>query len=204
MALFVAFVAAALLAQWLPVPRQDPKEVIRLAGILLGAAFLFGASYLDDRFELRPGPQYLAHALASIIAILFLVFIERVMNPFTDELYIFPSYALVVILTMLWIMGMINTINIAAERDAYTMTDRGTFIKYADNHQGNPPLVVLVEGDATLFNQYSALGVNPSRCENVKYDLAKKFIAWMASDKTQKLIADFKLMGKQLFIPNAK
>ena len=111
MALFVAFVAAALLAQWLPVPRQDPKEVIRLAGILLGAAFLFGVSYLDDRFELRPGPQYLAHAIASIIAILFLVFIERVMNPFTDELYIFPSYALVVILTMLWIMGMINTIN---------------------------------------------------------------------------------------------
>ena len=99
--------------------------------------------------------------------------------------------------------GMINTINIAAERDAYTMTDRGTFIKYADNHQGNPPLVVLVEGDATLFNQYSALAVNPSRCENVKYDLALKFIDWMASPRGQQLIGDFRLLDQPLFTPNA-
>ncbi len=99
--------------------------------------------------------------------------------------------------------GMINTINIAAERDAYTMTDRGTFIKYADNHQGNPPLVILVEGDATLFNQYSALAVNPSRCENVKYDLALKFIDWMASPRGQELIGNFRLLDKPLFTPNA-
>jgi tungstate transport system substrate-binding protein len=100
--------------------------------------------------------------------------------------------------------GMINTINIAAERDAYTMTDRGTFIKYADNHQGNPPLVVLVEGDATLFNQYSALAVNPSRCENVKYDLALKFIDWMASPRAQELVGEFRLLGQPLFTPNAE
>lgn len=100
--------------------------------------------------------------------------------------------------------GMLNTINIAAERDAYTMTDRGTFIKYEANWKGKPPLVILVEGDSTLRNQYSALAVNPQKCSNVKYDLAKKFIAWMASEKAQKLIGDFKLMGKQLFTPNAK
>ncbi len=100
--------------------------------------------------------------------------------------------------------GMLNTINIAAERDAYTMTDRGTFIKYESNWKGKPPLVILVEGDASLRNQYSALAVNPQKCSNVKYDLAKRYIAWMASHKVQKLIGDFKLMGKQLFFANAK
>ena len=100
--------------------------------------------------------------------------------------------------------GMLNTINIAAERDAYTMTDRGTFIKYESNWKGKPPLVILVEGDPSLRNQYSALAVNPQKCSNVKYDLAKKYIAWMASKKAQKLIGDFHLMGKQLFVPNAK
>lgn len=100
--------------------------------------------------------------------------------------------------------GMINTINIAAERDAYTMTDRGTFIKYEADHKGNPPLVILVEGDELLLNQYSVMAVNPVRCDNVSYDLALKFINWITSEKTQKAIADFKLLDKQLFTPNAQ
>lgn len=108
--LFVSFVAAALLAQWLPVPRQDPKELLRFLGIILGLATLFVFGYLDDRFELRPGPQYLAQALAALIAILCLVFIERVMNPFTDQVQILP-YWFTVAFTLLWIVGMINTIN---------------------------------------------------------------------------------------------
>lgn len=100
--------------------------------------------------------------------------------------------------------GMINTINIAAERNAYTMTDRGTFIKYEANHDGNPPLVILVEGDDLFRNQYSVMAVNPQRCDNVKYDLALKFIDWIRSDKVQKAIGDFRLLDKQLFTPNAK
>lgn len=100
--------------------------------------------------------------------------------------------------------GMLPTINIANEKNGYTMTDRGTYIKYADTKGGNPPLKVLVEGDKVLFNQYSALAVNPGKCKTAKYDLAKQFIAWMASPDTQKAIADFKLLGKKLFIPNAK
>jgi UDP-GlcNAc:undecaprenyl-phosphate GlcNAc-1-phosphate transferase len=108
--LFVSFVSAALLAQCLPVPRQDPKELIRLLGIVLGLAFLFVVGHVDDRFELRPGPQYLAQALAAVIAILCLVFIERVMNPFTDKIQILP-YWFTVAFTLVWIVGMINTIN---------------------------------------------------------------------------------------------
>jgi len=99
--------------------------------------------------------------------------------------------------------GMLNTITIAAERDAYTMTDRGTYIKYAANWKGDPPLVILVEGDASLRNQYSVLAVNPTRCSNAKHDLAGQFSAWMALPATQKSIGEFKLLGKQLFIPNA-
>jgi len=99
--------------------------------------------------------------------------------------------------------GMLNTINIAAEHDAYTMTDRGTYIKYEANKKGKPPLVILVEGDPTLRNQYSVIAVNPKRCSSVKYDLATKLSEWMASPGTQRLIGDFKLIGKRLFIPNA-
>lgn len=100
--------------------------------------------------------------------------------------------------------GMIATINVAAERNGYTLTDRGTYITYEHNMEGNPPLVILVEGDKRLFNQYSVIAVNPERCPNARYDVAKKFIEWITSPETQKLIGDYKLLGKPLFVPNAK
>lgn len=100
--------------------------------------------------------------------------------------------------------GMIETITIAAEKNGYTIADRGTFIKYESTLKGKPGAVILVEKDKALFNQYSAIEVNPAKCPKVKNDLAKKYIAWMKSKKTQKLIGDFKLMGKPLFTPNAK
>jgi len=99
--------------------------------------------------------------------------------------------------------GMLATINIAAERNGYTMTDRGTYIKYEHNMKGNPPLKILVEGDKVLLNQYSVIAVNPEHCPNVKVDLAKAFIDWITGAKAQKEIANFKLLGKTLFTPNA-
>lgn len=99
--------------------------------------------------------------------------------------------------------GMINTINIAAERDAYTLTDRGTYITYESKQKGNPLLVILVEGDESLINQYSVIAVNPEKCKDVKFDLAMEYIEWMVSPDTQKFIGDFKMMNKQLFTPNA-
>jgi len=100
--------------------------------------------------------------------------------------------------------GMIETITIAAEKGGYTLADRGTYIKYESTLKGKPGAVILVEKDQALFNQYSAIEVNPAKCPKVKNDLAKNYIAWMKSKKTQKLIGDFKLMGKPLFTPNAK
>lgn len=100
--------------------------------------------------------------------------------------------------------GMMSTINVAAERNGYTLTDRGTYITYENNQKGNPPMVILVEGDPELFNQYSVIPINPKKCPDTKFELAKKFSDWMASPPIQKFIGDFKLMGKQLFTPNAK
>ncbi|MEJ2038799.1 MAG: substrate-binding domain-containing protein [Desulfosarcinaceae bacterium] len=100
--------------------------------------------------------------------------------------------------------GMLATINVAAERGGYTMTDRGTYIKYEDTKGGHPPLKILVEGDKALLNQYSVIAVDPKHCPNAKYDLAKKFIAWITGKQAQKDIKDYKLLGKQLFTPNAK
>jgi len=100
--------------------------------------------------------------------------------------------------------GMLATINVAEQRDGYTMTDRGTYIKYQSQKDGKAMLKVLVEGDDILLNQYSVLTLNPKNCPNTKYNMALKFSDWMASQKAQNLIQDFRLLGKKLFIPNAK
>ncbi|MGE4551717.1 MAG: substrate-binding domain-containing protein [Desulfovibrionaceae bacterium] len=100
--------------------------------------------------------------------------------------------------------GMLACLTLAAEKGGYVLTDRGTWITYEVGQGGKAPLAVLVEGDPLLFNQYSVLTLNKTKCPNVKHDLAKKFSDWMASKSTQKLIGDFKLQGKALFTPNAK
>ena len=100
--------------------------------------------------------------------------------------------------------GMLTTITIAAERKGYTMTDRGAYIKYEDNLKGNPPLKILVEGDAPLLNQYSVIAVNQKHCPKANYDTTLRFIEWITGAEAQLLIKDFTLLGKQLFTPNAK
>ena len=98
--------------------------------------------------------------------------------------------------------GMLATLRIAAERGAYTLTDRGTWIKYEAKDQGKSGLVILSEGDKVLLNQYSIIQLAP-KCSNIKHAAAKKLEAWFLSAVGQKEIAGFKLEGKQLFFPNA-
>jgi tungstate transport system substrate-binding protein len=100
--------------------------------------------------------------------------------------------------------GMLATITVCEERNGYTMTDRGTYIKYQSQKGGAAPLKILVEGDDILLNQYSVLTLDPKNCPGAKYELAIKFSNWMASQTAQDLIADFRLLGKKLFIPNSK
>src|SRR5512137_631600 len=75
LALYVAFTLAALAAQWQPVPRFDPNEIIRLIGLLAGGTFIFLFGFADDRWNLNPRWQYFIHAAASGIAIVFLIFV---------------------------------------------------------------------------------------------------------------------------------
>jgi len=100
--------------------------------------------------------------------------------------------------------GMLTTLNIAAERNGYTMTDRGTYIKYEDTLKGNPPLRILVAGDTALLNQYSVMAINKKHCPKAEYETAKQFIEWITGTEAQQQIKDFKLLGKPLFTPNAK
>jgi UDP-GlcNAc:undecaprenyl-phosphate GlcNAc-1-phosphate transferase len=114
-ALFASFLVAVLLAAILgprlPAPEgPDPKEPLRLAGILIGSTFMFLVGLYDDWRELKPLPQFAAQLISALIAMATLVFIERMMNPFTDRLVIFPWYWMALITTV-WIMGMANTIN---------------------------------------------------------------------------------------------
>lgn len=100
--------------------------------------------------------------------------------------------------------GMLKTIQVADEQQGYCLTDRGTFIKYTAALKGKPGLVIIVEGDKDLLNQYTVMAVNPEKHAHVKYDLALKYIDWITSPKVQQDIANFKLEGKQLFFPNAE
>ena len=99
--------------------------------------------------------------------------------------------------------GTMATLNMAAEKSAYTLTDRGTWIKFNAQQGAKKPLAIVVEGDKALFNQYSVITVNPKQCPKTKADLGKKFEDWWVAPSTQKRIAEFKLEGKQLFFPNA-
>ncbi|MBQ9405344.1 MAG: substrate-binding domain-containing protein [Desulfovibrio sp.] len=99
--------------------------------------------------------------------------------------------------------GMIATLNMAAEKNGYALTDRGTWIKFSGQRGATNPLKIVVEGDKALYNQYSVITVNPAQCPKTKAALAKKFEDWWVAPTTQQRIADFKLEGKQLFFPNA-
>ena len=111
LALFVAFVVAAALSQFLPVERQDPQELTRLVGLLLGGTFIFLVGIYDDKRELRASPQITAQFVAALIAIQFLIFIEYVNNPFTNQQTAPFPWLFVVAFTLFWLVGMMNTVN---------------------------------------------------------------------------------------------
>lgn len=111
LAMYFSFTAAVILAQFLHVVRTDDKEIIRLAGLLLGGAFLFVFGILDDKYEFGPLPQYIAQLSAAAIAVLFLIIIEGFNNPLTGHLTPKWPYALTVALTLFWLGIMMNTVN---------------------------------------------------------------------------------------------
>ena len=95
--------------------------------------------------------------------------------------------------------GMGAALNAAAASDAYVLSDRGTWLSF--KNKGD--LIVAVEGDKRLFNQYGVMLVNPRKYPHVKKELGQQFIDWLISPEGQREIADYKINGEQLFYPNA-
>jgi tungstate transport system substrate-binding protein len=95
--------------------------------------------------------------------------------------------------------GMGAALNTAAASNAYVLTDRATWISF----KNKADLVISVEGDKRLFNQYGVILVNPARHANVKKEFGRQFIDWLISAEGQKAILDYKIEGQQLFFPNA-
>ena len=95
--------------------------------------------------------------------------------------------------------GMGAALNTASASNSYVLTDRATWLSF--KNRGD--LVIAVEGDKKLFNQYGVMLVNPGKHLNVNKEFGQAFIDWLVSPDGQKAISDFKIGGEQLFHPNA-
>jgi tungstate transport system substrate-binding protein len=97
--------------------------------------------------------------------------------------------------------GMGATLNVADQKRAYTLTDRGTFLSL----RANLELEIVFEGDRSLLNIYSVYVVNPKKHDKIKVVAAEAFVAFMVAPETQAVIGDFKKAeyGESLFIPDA-
>lgn len=95
--------------------------------------------------------------------------------------------------------GMGPALNMAASMDAYTLSDRGTWLSF----RNRGTLTILIEGDRRLFNQYGVMLVNPAKHPNVKVADGQAFVDWLVSPEGQNTIAQYKIGGQQLFFPDA-
>lgn len=95
--------------------------------------------------------------------------------------------------------GMGAVLNISYEKEAYTLTDRGTYIAYSDKNN----LEILYEGDKALFNPYHVMAVSPAIHRHVKYTLARQYIDFVTGEEGQEIIRNYRLSGQQLFYPDA-
>lgn len=97
-------------------------------------------------------------------------------------------------------LGMGAVLSMAAQLQAYTLTDRATFGAY----RGKSDLVIAVEGDVRMLNPYSIIAVNPAKYTDIKYEAALQFIRWLTSEQGQNEIARFQVNGQHLFFPTAQ
>ncbi len=95
--------------------------------------------------------------------------------------------------------GMGATLNTASGLDAYTLTDRATWLRFANKGR----LRILLEGDPALFNPYGIIRVSEQRHPHVKHEDADVFLQWMLSPDGQSAIGAYRIRGQQAFFPNA-
>lgn len=96
--------------------------------------------------------------------------------------------------------GMEQTLATAASKDAYTLADSATWTNFDHRRR----LKIVVDGDASLRNQYSVMLVNPARYPQVKAKLGMTFIEWLTSPDGQEAIASYRIKGEQVFSPDYK
>jgi len=96
--------------------------------------------------------------------------------------------------------GMGKVLMMTNEMQGYTLTDRGTWLAMKDKATG---LKIMVQGDKLLFNPYHIMAVNPAHYPDVNYKGAMAFISWMTSVPGQRDIGDYRMHGKELFVPTA-
>ena len=96
--------------------------------------------------------------------------------------------------------GMGKVLQIASELDAYTLADRGTWLAYENKVASK----LLFAGDKSMFNPYGIIALSKSRYPDLNHAGAQALIDWLISEEGQKLIGEFRVNGKQLFIPDAK
>jgi tungstate transport system substrate-binding protein len=99
--------------------------------------------------------------------------------------------------------GMGKALTYAEEKQTYTLSDRGTFLKYKYGRKQGLDLEILCQGDQRLFNPYGIIPVNPKKYPHVNFEFADRFAKWLVSAKAQALIAGYKIQGKQAFFPDA-
>lgn len=94
--------------------------------------------------------------------------------------------------------GMGATLNTGVSFGAYVLTDRATWLTFANKQDA----AIVFEGDAALFNQYGVIPINAAKCPNVNRAAARTFTQWLLSETGQAAIAAYQVDGKQLFFPN--
>ena len=95
--------------------------------------------------------------------------------------------------------GMGVALNAAAGMDAYTLSDRGTWLSFNNRRD----LAIVLEGDPRLINRYDVIELDPKLHAQAKLELAKQFADWLASPAGQSAIGDYELAGQKLFHPEA-
>lgn len=95
--------------------------------------------------------------------------------------------------------GMGATLNTGVGLNAYVLTDRATWINFANKQDAT----LLFEGDTALFNQYGVIPISAKKCPNINKAAAETFTQWLISAPGQTAIGAYQINGKSLFFPNA-
>lgn len=98
--------------------------------------------------------------------------------------------------------GMGKTLTFAEEKQAYTLTDRGTYLNYKFGRSRGLDLGILCEGDPLLNNPYGIIPISPEKFPHVKFVQADRLARWLVSPEAQALIAGYKIQGQQAFFPD--